>query len=111
MPIHASGHTASSNVNTQRFSLSSLSQALRMLFRREYMHDANVSVTMPHTKYYKVHIQQEQSEAGLVERKISYWCFSPGLAMKELIDGKIRCVILASGTLSPLSSFASEMLL
>jgi regulator of telomere elongation helicase 1 len=66
---------------------------------------------MPHTKYYKTHIQQVRSEAGDVERKISYWCFSPGLAMKDLIDNQVRCVILASGTLSPLSSFASEMLL
>ncbi|KAG2176311.1 hypothetical protein INT43_005545 [Umbelopsis isabellina] len=109
--VEALASLSSSNVNTQKFSLSSLSQALRMLFRREYFSDTDVSVTMPHTKFYKVHIQQEQTETGLVERKISYWCFSPGLAMKELIDGQVRCVILASGTLSPLSSFASEMLL
>ncbi|RUS31931.1 hypothetical protein BC938DRAFT_476744 [Jimgerdemannia flammicorona] len=41
-------------------------------------------------------------------RKISYWCFSPGLAMKDLVDQGVRSIILASGTLAPLDSFASE---
>uniref|UniRef100_A0A3B5KR97 Regulator of telomere elongation helicase 1 n=1 Tax=Xiphophorus couchianus TaxID=32473 RepID=A0A3B5KR97_9TELE len=40
---------------------------------------------------------------------LSYWCFSPGFSMQDLVNQDIRCVILTSGTLSPLTSFTSEM--
>ncbi|MCJ8737913.1 hypothetical protein PDJAM_G00029500 [Pangasius djambal] len=40
---------------------------------------------------------------------LSYWCFSPGFSMQELLRQEVRCIILTSGTLSPLSSFTCEM--
>uniref|UniRef100_A0A8C7U612 Regulator of telomere elongation helicase 1 n=1 Tax=Oncorhynchus mykiss TaxID=8022 RepID=A0A8C7U612_ONCMY len=40
---------------------------------------------------------------------LSYWCFSPGFSMQELVRQGVRSIILTSGTLSPLSSFTSEM--
>ncbi|KAA8591225.1 hypothetical protein FQN60_002168 [Etheostoma spectabile] len=40
---------------------------------------------------------------------LSYWCFSPGFSMQDLENQGVRCIILTSGTLSPLSSFTSEM--
>ncbi|XP_040009350.1 regulator of telomere elongation helicase 1 isoform X2 [Xiphias gladius] len=40
---------------------------------------------------------------------LSYWCFSPGFSMQDLVNQGVRCIILTSGTLSPLSSFTSEM--
>lgn len=40
---------------------------------------------------------------------LSYWCFEPGVAMRALQALKIRCVLLTSGTLSPLESFAHEL--
>lgn len=71
---------------------------------------------------YKVHIKVEQpktrpkgdswstpkivSKAG---RVLSYWCFSPGFGMRDLVEEGARCVILTSGTLSPLNSFAAEL--
>lgn len=66
---------------------------------------------MAHTKFYKVYIQNIKTAEGSSERQLNYWCFSPGLAMTDLVNLKVRCVILASGTLAPLSSFASELLL
>lgn len=42
-------------------------------------------------------------------RRVCYWCFNPGLAMKELASKGVRSIILTSGTLSPLSSFASDL--
>uniref|UniRef100_A0A7S0H0B7 DNA helicase n=1 Tax=Micromonas pusilla TaxID=38833 RepID=A0A7S0H0B7_MICPS len=42
---------------------------------------------------------------------LSFWCFTPGVAMRALKDKGARCVVLASGTLSPMSSFASELAL
>ncbi|KAK7884484.1 hypothetical protein WMY93_027607 [Mugilogobius chulae] len=40
---------------------------------------------------------------------LSYWCFSPGFSMQELVSQGVRSIILTSGTLSPLASFTSEM--
>uniref|UniRef100_A0A8C2IFK8 Regulator of telomere elongation helicase 1 n=1 Tax=Cyprinus carpio TaxID=7962 RepID=A0A8C2IFK8_CYPCA len=40
---------------------------------------------------------------------LSYWCFSPGFSMQELLGQGVRSIILTSGTLSPLSSFTCEM--
>ncbi|XP_074826470.1 regulator of telomere elongation helicase 1 isoform X4 [Natator depressus] len=52
----------------------------------------------------------EQIEQFLSGRKIlSYWCFSPGYSMHELVRQGVRTIILTSGTLSPLSSFTMEM--
>ena len=40
---------------------------------------------------------------------LSYWCFEPGVAMRQLEGLAVRCVLLTSGTLSPLDSFAQEL--
>uniref|UniRef100_A0A3Q1CTR9 Regulator of telomere elongation helicase 1 n=1 Tax=Amphiprion ocellaris TaxID=80972 RepID=A0A3Q1CTR9_AMPOC len=45
----------------------------------------------------------------IVGNILSYWCFSPGFSMQDLVNQSVRCIILTSGTLSPLSSFTSEM--
>lgn len=42
---------------------------------------------------------------------LSYWCFEPGVAMAELCALKVRCILLTSGTLAPLDSFAQELAL
>uniref|UniRef100_A0A8C5K3I3 Regulator of telomere elongation helicase 1 n=1 Tax=Jaculus jaculus TaxID=51337 RepID=A0A8C5K3I3_JACJA len=72
---------------------------------------------------YKVHIHPDTShrKAGqqldtwstTTSRKqgkvLSYWCFSPGHSMRELVHQGVHTIILTSGTLAPLSSFALEM--
>ncbi len=40
---------------------------------------------------------------------LSFWCFSPSVTMSHLAEKGVKSVILASGTLSPMSSFASEL--
>ena len=40
---------------------------------------------------------------------LSYWCFQPGMAMRQLVALGVRSVLLTSGTLSPLASFAHEL--
>ncbi|XP_071671556.1 regulator of telomere elongation helicase 1 isoform X4 [Patagioenas fasciata] len=81
---------------------------------------------MPHrsiSKYYKVHIHLDSSNQKKKQRTdlwnsssakkqgktLSYWCFSPGYSMHELVRQGVRTIILTSGTLSPLSSFTMEM--
>ena len=44
-----------------------------------------------------------------VGRTLSYWCFSPGHAMKDLASYGLRSIVLTSGTLSPITSFRTEM--
>uniref|UniRef100_A0A9J7XHR3 Regulator of telomere elongation helicase 1 n=1 Tax=Cyprinus carpio carpio TaxID=630221 RepID=A0A9J7XHR3_CYPCA len=47
--------------------------------------------------------------AYFIGNVLSYWCFSPGFSMQELLRQEVRSIILTSGTLSPLSSFTCEM--
>uniref|UniRef100_A0A8C2IEG7 Regulator of telomere elongation helicase 1 n=1 Tax=Cyprinus carpio TaxID=7962 RepID=A0A8C2IEG7_CYPCA len=47
--------------------------------------------------------------AYFIGNVLSYWCFSPGFSMQELLGQGVRSIILTSGTLSPLSSFTCEM--
>lgn len=77
------------------------------------------------SQYYKVFIQDAAnkkqkigkstwlSKAGAddakADRVLSYWCFSPGYTMLDLQKQGVKCVILTSGTLRPLSSFSAEM--
>lgn len=72
---------------------------------------------------YKVYVQVEETKKnqksdGWQTRKItlknegkiiSYWCFSPGFNMQQLIGQGVRSIILTSGTLSPLPAFISEL--
>ncbi|NWX17252.1 RTEL1 helicase, partial [Aegotheles bennettii] len=75
------------------------------------------------SKFYKVHIHLDNSNQKKKQRTdlwnssstkkqgktLSYWCFSPGYSMRELVRQEVRTIILTSGTLSPLSSFTMEM--
>ena len=42
-------------------------------------------------------------------RTLGYWCFHSGAAMRALLAAGVRSVLLTSGTLSPLGSFADEL--
>lgn len=73
---------------------------------------------------YKVHVQIEDKKNSkktdswgalktatnrTAERVISYWCFSPGFGMKQLLDQNVRSIILTSGTLAPLKPLKLEL--
>uniref|UniRef100_A0A1A8JRG7 Regulator of telomere elongation helicase 1 n=2 Tax=Nothobranchius kuhntae TaxID=321403 RepID=A0A1A8JRG7_NOTKU len=76
-----------------------------------------------YSAYFKVHIHRDTSAAKKKQAAdpwasasskkqgniLSYWCFSPGFSMQELVNQGVRCIILTSGTLSPLTTFTSEM--
>ena len=49
------------------------------------------------------------AQAGPAHPTLSYWCFSPGISMRQLASMHVRSVLLTSGTLSPLDSFAQEL--
>ncbi|XP_029051589.2 regulator of telomere elongation helicase 1 homolog isoform X1 [Osmia bicornis bicornis] len=71
---------------------------------------------------YKVHIQVEEQKKSKKDvwgtkkkvsknegKVISYWCFSPGYSMQQLMEQGVQSVVLTSGTLSPLKPFISEL--
>ncbi|XP_055964110.1 regulator of telomere elongation helicase 1 [Sorex fumeus] len=75
------------------------------------------------SQFYKVHIHPDTSQRRTAQRSdawsspvarksgkvLSYWCFSPGHSLRELVVRGARSIILTSGTLAPVASFAQEM--
>ncbi|XP_055400430.1 regulator of telomere elongation helicase 1 isoform X4 [Bubalus kerabau] len=53
--------------------------------------------------------QAPPSSAVPPGKVLSYWCFSPGHSMRELVRQGVRTLILTSGTLAPMASFSLEM--
>ena len=54
-------------------------------------------------------ILNQMHNAGSKGRTLSWWCFNPGFAMEEFSQLGVRSIILTSGTLAPLDSFAVEL--
>ncbi|XP_047306284.1 regulator of telomere elongation helicase 1 homolog [Impatiens glandulifera] len=84
--------------------LESMGDILRIIFR-----DQGTS----HAQYYRVHVREVESSAtstfvGKTSRTLSWWCFNPGIAMEEFAKLGVGSIILTSGTLSPMDSFAQE---
>ncbi|KAL3375442.1 hypothetical protein AABB24_006752 [Solanum stoloniferum] len=68
----------------------------------------------PHAQYYRVHVQEVQGNGmdsfkGKGSRTLSWWCFNPGIAMEQFSRLGVGSIILTSGTLSPMDSFAEEL--
>lgn len=68
-------------------------------------------LALARAKSYRVHVSKlSKGGGGFSEgRTISYWCFAPALAMRELSFLKVRSILITSGTLSPLPSFSMEL--
>jgi len=57
------------------------------------------------TSSYRVHLRLADGKGP----SLGYWCMVPGVAMKTLQALGVRSILLTSGTLSPLDSFAHEL--
>lgn len=107
-----------------RCTLSNLQDLLNLVY------DEASGLTRAHLeRYYRVHIGEVDDDkcynkrkqatwgskdASLEHRKnreVNVWCFSPGFAMQRFGSHGAHSVILTSGTLSPLTAFASELML
>ena len=67
-------------------------------------------LALARAKSYRVHVTKITGGGGFAGgRIISFWCFAPALAMRELTFLKVRSIIITSGTLSPLPSFSMEL--
>lgn len=72
-----------------------------------------VSISQDHDRrYFRVFVEATHAKEGVQtveQRKISYWCFNSGIALRELMNRGIHSMLLTSGTLSPLNSFSAEL--
>ncbi|KAL3869006.1 hypothetical protein ACJMK2_041741, partial [Sinanodonta woodiana] len=98
---------------------------LKIIFSQDVADGGSVSFLKTSlARSYKVYIQQDASFGGKQKKldlwtnpgkpdksgkTLSYWCFSPGHSMSDLIGHGVKAIILTSGTLSPLDSFTAEM--
>ncbi|XP_029020050.1 regulator of telomere elongation helicase 1-like [Betta splendens] len=103
--------------------LQKLSDIIQLVFSGEPAEKDRLQQRQTSTAHFKVHIHKDTSHhsekqttdmwASSPSKKqgniLSYWCFSPGFRMQELGNQGVRCIILTSSTLSPLTSFAAEM--
>jgi regulator of telomere elongation helicase 1 len=96
-------------------SLEHFSQCLKRVFG-----ESSEARCLAKSESYRVHVTPPQSSAhtsgyrggnndGVIGRTVSYWCFAPSEAMRELKDLMVRSIIVTSGTLSPLESYAMEL--
>ncbi|XP_053309652.1 regulator of telomere elongation helicase 1 [Spea bombifrons] len=112
----------SSGVFTNTLGLQKLSDIIQIVFNIDPPEGAAASASkLKISHYYKVHIHPDTSQRKKPRGDVwsnskkqggnvlSYWCFSPGYTMHDLVRQGVRSIILTSGTLCPLSSFTMEM--
>uniref|UniRef100_A0A7N0VD81 Regulator of telomere elongation helicase 1 homolog n=1 Tax=Kalanchoe fedtschenkoi TaxID=63787 RepID=A0A7N0VD81_KALFE len=87
------------------FRLENMGDILRMIFKDGLNY---------HASSYRMHVQEVEKTGpdvfkGKMSRMLSWWCFNPGIAMEEFSQMGVGSIILTSGTLSPMNSFAQEL--
>lgn len=53
-------------------------------------------------------VHSSADKQSSIRRKLAFWCLNPGVIFKPISD-QAKTIILTSGTLSPMDSFASEL--
>lgn len=96
---NANVRMAESSTASENTPLVILQSAIRVLFE---------SVSVGEEDCFRTVIQQPAMHEP-TSRTISYWCLRPSIAMKAFQTLNMRCILLTSGTLAPLSSFASGL--
>eukprot|EP01138_Halocafeteria_seosinensis_P008199 gb/GECG01008380.1/.p1 GENE.gb/GECG01008380.1/~~gb/GECG01008380.1/.p1 ORF type:complete len:1366 (+),score=164.42 gb/GECG01008380.1/:1-4098(+) len=92
--------------NGQSLSLENFQAIILKLFRSE-------ETAVEFNNYYRCFIHDAEKQRNPTERKrkvrtLSFWCFNSGVALHQLSALEIRNFIFASGTLSPMDSYAAE---
>ena len=104
------------NIHKKSSELDHIKNMLSTVYRH------TIDSSMNAAQYYRVHIHAEINKNNNkqssyvhptnndhIPKTLSYWCFYAGLTMNELQQCGVRSIMLASGTLSPLDSFAHEL--
>ncbi|XP_010062453.2 regulator of telomere elongation helicase 1 homolog [Eucalyptus grandis] len=85
--------------------LETMGEILKLIFREK---------EHAHSNFYRLHVREVDAYPsdglkGKALRTLSWWCFNPGLAMEEFSKMGVGSIVLTSGTLSPMDSFAQEL--
>ncbi|XP_066240520.1 regulator of telomere elongation helicase 1 isoform X1 [Saccopteryx leptura] len=108
---------------TNTAGLQKLMDIIQTVFSADPAEDGPTSGRPGPFQCYKVHVHPDTGHRRTAQRSdawsttaarrqgkvLSYWCFSPGYSMRELVRQGVRTLILTSGTLAPVSSFTLEM--
>ncbi|XP_022453084.1 regulator of telomere elongation helicase 1 isoform X3 [Delphinapterus leucas] len=108
---------------TNTAGLQKLADIIQIVFSVDPAEGGPSAMVGPGCQSYKVHIHPDAGHRRTAQRSdawnataarkqgkvLSYWCFSPGHSMRELVHQGVRTLILTSGTLAPVSSFTLEM--
>ncbi|ACO67649.1 predicted protein, partial [Micromonas commoda] len=94
-----------SRARASGYRINELAEALELAFRAR---------REGHVGSFRLRIGADESRGGFgaghgAGPTLSFWCFSPSVTMSHLAEKGVKSVILTSGTLSPMSSFASEL--
>jgi regulator of telomere elongation helicase 1 len=107
---------ARSGARQTSYRLSSLSEALRKAFTTEDSMLGPGQTPGGSSSSYRVHIHEGGASPGRAnrasgppQRTLSYWCFDPGTCFREFARMGVKSVVVTSGTLAPLESFAHEL--
>jgi regulator of telomere elongation helicase 1 len=98
-PVGFSAGTGSSSSSSQSY-LRTLHNAIRLLF------DPSIA---KFDDCFRTVIQPADTSDPSSGLSVSYWCFSPSVAMSEFMSLGIRSLVLTSGTLAPMRAFSSEL--
>jgi DNA repair helicase Rad3 len=93
-------------------SLQLMAGSLRTIFKISSAEEEERGIVESDHRYFRVFAEAVEANPGKLMRSkktISYWCFNPGIALRALQKRGIYSIILTSGTLSPLVSFAAEL--
>ncbi|PJF18139.1 DNA repair helicase (Rad3), partial [Paramicrosporidium saccamoebae] len=93
-------------------SLQLMAGSLRTIFKISSAEEEERSIVDSDHRYFRVFAEAIESTPGRLtgsRKTISYWCFNPGIALRALQKRGIYSILLTSGTLSPLASFAAEL--
>ncbi|XP_040103648.1 regulator of telomere elongation helicase 1 [Oryx dammah] len=108
---------------TNTAGLQKLADIIQIVFSVDSAEGDPVPMVGLASQSYKVHIHLDAGHRRTAQRSdvwnttaarkpgkvLSYWCFSPGHSMRELVRQGVRTLILTSGTLAPMASFSLEM--
>ncbi|CAJ1065954.1 Fanconi anemia group J protein isoform X2 [Xyrichtys novacula] len=83
----------------------------RVALQRSFAWKTQVPPDVPDDQGYFVRPRQRQRQSARVKTEVltlSFWCLNPAVAFSDL-SGVVHSIVLTSGTLSPMSSFSSEL--
>ena len=89
---------------TQDTRLQKFRKLLSFLFNGESAEIARATTAL----HYKIYVEGTTSRKKSSSTCLKFWCFSPSVAFRNLLDLGVRSAILTSGTLAPLSITAKE---